>query len=132
MADTPQTDAALLALWEQWKRQLTRTLETSSHEISDLRHTELVATERDILTAQAEGLPGLAIQLGLVRVDKARALEMFNNGEGGFKDRDLYVSCANASNGIITAHPRGKGAQLRDIKDERGFAFGERNHADGH
>ena len=23
---------------------------------------------------------------------------MFNNGEGGFKDRDLYVWCANARN----------------------------------
>jgi hypothetical protein len=26
--------------------------------------------------------------------DKAKALDMFNNGEGGFKDRDLYVFCA--------------------------------------
>ena len=25
-----------------------------------------------------------------VKEDKAKALEMFNNGEGGFKDRDLY------------------------------------------
>ena len=60
-----------------------------------------------------------------VRADKLKALEMFNSGEGGFKDRDLYVSCANASDRIVTAHPTGKGAQLRDIKDERGFAFGE-------
>ena len=29
--------------------------------------------------------------------DRAKALDMFNNGEGGFKDRDLYVWCANAS-----------------------------------
>ena len=27
--------------------------------------------------------------------DKAKALDMFNKGEGGFKDRDLYVFCAN-------------------------------------
>jgi hypothetical protein len=43
--------------------------------------------------------------------DKAKALDMFNNGEGGFKDRDLYVWCANASDGIVTATPywnRGK------------------------
>jgi hypothetical protein len=63
--------------------------------------------------------------IAAVRTNKAKALEMFNNGEGGFKDRDLYVSCANASDGVVTAHPTGKGAQLRDIKDERGFAFGE-------
>jgi hypothetical protein len=32
-----------------------------------------------------------------VKEDKAKALDMFNKGEGGFKDRDLYVFCANAS-----------------------------------
>src|SRR5947209_736903 len=31
-----------------------------------------------------------------LKEDKAKALAMFNNGEGGFKDRDLYVFCANA------------------------------------
>ena len=45
-----------------------------------------------------------------VKEDKAKALDMFNNGEGGFKDRDLYVWCANASDGIITAHLTGIGA----------------------
>ena len=40
-----------------------------------------------------------------VKEDKAKALDMFSNGEGGFKDRDLYVWCANASDGIITATP---------------------------
>ena len=28
-----------------------------------------------------------------VKEDKAKALDMFNKGEGGFKDRDLYVWC---------------------------------------
>src|SRR5678816_1464762 len=52
-----------------------------------------------------------------VKEDKAKALDMFNNGEGGFKDRDLYVFCANASDGIVTAQPyMNKGKQLRDIK----------------
>ena len=37
-----------------------------------------------------------------VKQDKAKALDMFNKGEGGFKDRDLYVFCANASDGIMT------------------------------
>jgi hypothetical protein len=40
-----------------------------------------------------------------VKEDKAKALDMFNKGEGGFKDRDLYVACAKASDGIVTAHP---------------------------
>ena len=40
-----------------------------------------------------------------VKENKAKALDMFNKGEGGFKDRDLYVFCANASDGVMTAHP---------------------------
>ena len=44
-----------------------------------------------------------------VKEDKAKALDMFNKGEGGFKDRDLYVWCANASDGIVTAHPAEQG-----------------------
>src|SRR6476660_4154045 len=50
-----------------------------------------------------------------VQEDKAKALDMFNKGEGGFKDRDLYVACANASEGLVTAHPTMKGKQLKAI-----------------
>jgi signal transduction histidine kinase len=60
-----------------------------------------------------------------VKVDEGKALEMFNKGEGGFKDRDLYVFCADASTGVETAHPTHKGFKLSDIKDANGFAFGE-------
>src|SRR5262245_3160890 len=61
-----------------------------------------------------------------VKEDKAKALDMFNNGQGGFKDRDLYVWCANASDGIITAQPyMNRGKQLRDMKGKRGAPFGE-------
>jgi hypothetical protein len=50
-----------------------------------------------------------------VKDDKAKALAMFNNGESGFKDRDLYVLCANASDGTITASPSSNGANLKDF-----------------
>jgi predicted negative regulator of RcsB-dependent stress response len=40
-----------------------------------------------------------------VKADKTKALDQIQKGEGGFKDRDLYAFCANASDGIITAHP---------------------------
>ena len=61
-----------------------------------------------------------------VKEDKAKALEMFNKGEDGFKDRDLYVWCANASDGIVTAQPyMNRGKQLRDIKGKHGAPFGE-------
>ena len=61
-----------------------------------------------------------------LKEDKTMALDMFNKGDGdGFKDRDLYVYCANASDGIFTAHPKLKGKQLKDIKGEKGFPLGK-------
>ena len=60
-----------------------------------------------------------------VKADRTKALDMFNEGEGGFKDPDLYVFCANASDGIVTAHPTMKGEQLRDILGKKGFPLGQ-------
>jgi hypothetical protein len=60
-----------------------------------------------------------------VKEDKAKALGMFNKGEGGFKDRDLYVACANASDGVVRAHPYLKGEQLKDIKGKKGYPVGQ-------
>jgi Single Cache domain 2 len=60
-----------------------------------------------------------------VKENKEKALEMFNKGEGGFKDRDLYVFCANASDGILTAHPYLKGEHLQEIVGKKGFPLGK-------
>jgi|SRR5271166_633786 len=38
-----------------------------------------------------------------VKADKTKALDMFNTGEGGFLDRDLYVFCGNVSDGKLVA-----------------------------
>jgi signal transduction histidine kinase len=63
--------------------------------------------------------------IAAVKEDKAKALDMFNKGEGGFKDRDLYVACAKASDGIVTAHPYLKGEHLGDIKGKKGYPVGQ-------
>lgn len=57
--------------------------------------------------------------------DKAKALDQFAKGEGGFKDRDLYPFCFNASDGIITAGPASvMGSDVRSLKDNSGKEFG--------
>ncbi len=58
-------------------------------------------------------------------VDKAKALAAFNAGAPGFKDRDLYVSCADAS-GKVTAHPDKSliGQDRNTMKDAGGKPFG--------
>jgi signal transduction histidine kinase len=60
-----------------------------------------------------------------VKADKTKALDQMQKGEGGFKDRDLYAFCANASDGMITAHPALKGQDIKTIKDKNGKALGE-------
>ena len=63
--------------------------------------------------------------IAALKADKTKALEMFNKGEGGFRDRDLYVFCANASDGVMTAHPHLKGEHLQDIVGKKGYPLGK-------
>ena len=61
-----------------------------------------------------------------VKADKAKALAMFNAGEGSFKDRDLYLFCFNILGGIITAGPPTiLGTDVRTLTDLTGKVFGE-------
>ena len=71
-----------------------------------------------------------------VKADKTKALEMFNSGEGGFRDGDLYVFCANISDGKIVAqgNPNSKqllGQDQRMLKDSTGKNFGRELFAAG-
>ena len=59
-----------------------------------------------------------------LKKDKAKALEMFTKGEGGFKDRDLYPYCGG-TDGNFTAHPTLVGKSLKELKDKAGKAFGQ-------
>lgn len=82
----------------------------------------VAATERG--TAE-EARAMLERAVAAVKADKAKALAAFNAADGGFRDRDLYVFCVNASDGLETAHPTHKGTKITDLKDANGFAFGE-------
>ena len=62
-----------------------------------------------------------------VKADKAKAIDMFVKGEGGFKDRDLYPFCANISDGKVLATQAKSliGTDGRTLKDKAGKAFGQ-------
>ena len=62
-----------------------------------------------------------------VKADKAKAIEMFKKGEGGFKDRDLYPFCFNIADGKVVATLAATliGMDVRTLKDKAGKAFGE-------
>jgi hypothetical protein len=69
-----------------------------------------------------------------VKADKAKALNMFNDGKGGFRDRDLYVFCANTGDGTLVAigNPNLKQALGMDVRagqNSTGTAFGAEIYA---
>jgi Single Cache domain 2 len=74
--------------------------------------------------------------IAAVKADKAKALDMFNKGEGGFLDRDLYPFCSNLSDGKSVAinNPNAKqilGTDTRTLTDPTGKVFGMELYAAG-
>jgi hypothetical protein len=72
--------------------------------------------------------------IAAVKADEAKALDMFNKGDGGFRDRDLYVFCANLSDGALVAigNPNLKQALGWDVRagqNSTGLAFGAEIYA---
>jgi hypothetical protein len=77
----------------------------------------------------AEARAMLVKAVAAVKADKSKALSMFNKGEGGFLDRDLYVFCASLADGKIVAigNPNAKyllGKDARALMDAAGKAYG--------
>jgi hypothetical protein len=71
-----------------------------------------------------------------VKADKSKALDMFNKGENGFLDRDLYVFCNSVSDGkaLANGNPQLKqflGTDTRDRKDPTGKTYGLELYAAG-
>ena len=55
---------------------------------------------------EKEATDMLGKAVAALKENKEKALAMFNKGEGGFKDPDLYVFCANASDGSASSLER--------------------------
>ncbi len=63
-----------------------------------------------------------------------KGLDMFNKGEGGFLDRDLYPFCFNVGDGMTVALANNNAKQLigtdvRNNKDANGKIFGTELYA---
>ena len=59
-----------------------------------------------------------------MKANEAAAIEKFNSGTGGFRDRDLYVFCYNMTSGAFTAHVNKAliGTDVRALKEKAGLA----------
>jgi cytochrome c len=66
----------------------------------------------------AEAKAMLEKAIAELKAGEAAALAKFNNKDGGFRDRDLYVFCYNKSDGKFTAHvnPALMGTDIRALK----------------
>ena len=51
----------------------------------------------------AEAKAMLEKAVAAIKADKSKALDMFNKGQGGFLDRDLYVFCDSLADGKVVA-----------------------------
>jgi hypothetical protein len=88
-----------------------------------------LAQDNGHITTAAEAKVMLEKVTVAVRINKAKALEIFNKGEGEFPDRDMSPFCANATDGKIVAINSDKawqwlGEDIRSLKDARGMAHG--------
>ena len=91
-----------------------------------LLFTVNIASAQQLGTA-AEARAMLDKAAAELKKDQTAALDKFNKGEAGFKDRDLDVFCFETATGKFTAHPNAalKGTDVRALKDKSGAAMGE-------
>jgi hypothetical protein len=99
----------------------------------------VIALSATAFAQQAGGTAGearamLMKAVAAVKADKAKALHMFDRGEGGFRDRDLYVFCLNVRDGalVATGNPNLRealGMDMRAAQNSNGTAFGAEIYA---
>jgi hypothetical protein len=83
------------------------------------------ASDNDDLRTADDAKALLAKAVAAVKADKTNALDLFNKGEGGFRDGNLYVTCADISDGklLATGNPNSKkllGTDVKTFKDING------------
>jgi hypothetical protein len=91
------------------------------------------------LARLADGSEARAMLMNVVievKVNREKAFEMFNQGEGRFLNGDIYVFCTDARNGKFVAMGNANakdllGQDVRTLKDPTGKAYGQEIYAAG-
>jgi Single Cache domain 2 len=94
--------------------------------VANLAMAQSALSQTSAFGTPADAKALLEKAVAAVKMDKAKALAMFSSGEGGFKDRDLYVACAS-DDGTTTSHidPKRIGMNRNTMKDVTGKGYGE-------
>src|SRR5829696_1001254 len=74
----------------------------------------------------AEARAMLERAVDALKVNETQAVESFNKGDDGFRDRDLYLFCFMMKDGSVVAHirPDQIGLDVKAVKDATGKPFG--------
>jgi hypothetical protein len=88
-----------------------------------LSGTVTLASAASKFGTSAEAKALLTKAVAAVKANKSEAIDKFNSGADGFKDRDLYVFCIGPD-WISTAGPT-KGQNVKDLKDKNGKMLGK-------
>jgi len=100
--------------------------EVSTGPDSIARVYEDVMKPRETATPE-QAMAMLARAVAALQANKSKALAMFNTGEGGFLDEDLYPYCFNVGDGRFVAdvnQPQLIGQKAMDLKDATGKPYG--------
>lgn len=90
---------------------------------ADLAETDRLMTTAAWAQGSAQEARALLDRaIAALRANREQALTQVR--AGGFRDRDLYVSCASALDGAMSADPIVVSANLRDLKDTAGRNYG--------
>src|SRR5271170_5852641 len=65
--------------------------------------SETAFAQQSLYGTPAEAKAMFEKAIAALKADKAKAIEMFNKEDGGFRDHDLYVFCFDAKTGIFNA-----------------------------
>lgn len=93
--------------------------------IALISSTAAIAQKAEFGSA-AEARAMLERVVAAMKADSAKTISLINKGEGGFRDRDLYPTCAGPD-GKNIAHPDSSriGLVQKDIKDVTGKPYGQ-------
>jgi hypothetical protein len=126
------TGISHIAIEQTRRKAMLRTSMTATVSAAVLMFSTAAFGQQSGTAAEAKAM--LMKAAAAVKADKTKALDMFNKGEGGFLDRDLYVFCDNVSDGktVAVGNPNAKqllGTDGRTLKDAAGKPFGEEIYA---
>jgi signal transduction histidine kinase len=106
-----------------YAKQLGKSLVVAALATTVLSATPMWASAASKFGTADEAKTLLTKAVAAVKVNKSQAIDKFNSGADGFKDRDLYVFCTGPD-WISTAGPT-KGQNVKELKDKNGKLLGQ-------